>query len=171
MKILCLIPARSGSKGVPNKNIKLLGNKPLLAWSIEQALASKRVANMRIIVSTDSEEYKQIAIKWGAEVPFLRPIKISQDLSTDYEFISHALVWFKNKENYIPDIILQLRPTQPCRKVEDIDKLMDVTKQVEGHTICAFGDAAAWPIQGLIKHFRPEVEKRIAEYSKRNKVA
>ena len=56
-------------------------------------------------------------------------------------------------------------------KVEDIDKLMDVTKQVEGHTICAFGDAAAWPIQGLIKHFRPEVEKRIAEYSKRNKVA
>ena len=56
-------------------------------------------------------------------------------------------------------------------KVEDIDKLMDVTKQVEGHTICAFGDAAAWPIQGLIKHFRPEVEKRIAEYSKRNKAA
>jgi len=63
MKILCLIPARSGSKGVPNKNIKLLGNKPLLAWSIEQALASKRVANMRIIVSTESEEYQKIAQK------------------------------------------------------------------------------------------------------------
>jgi len=126
MKILCLIPARSGSKGVPNKNIKLLGNKPLLAWSIEQALASKRVANMRIIVSTDSEEYQKIAQKWGAEVPFLRPAKISQDLSTDYEFIKHALDWLELNENYIPDIILQLRPTQPCRKVEDIDKCLDI---------------------------------------------
>ena len=56
-------------------------------------------------------------------------------------------------------------------KLEDIDKLIDVTKQVEGHTICAFGDAAAWPIQGLIRHFRPEVEKRINEYNKQKDVA
>lgn len=126
MKILCLIPARSGSKGVPNKNIKLLYNKPLLAWSIEQALTSKRVSNMRIIVSTDSEKYKQVAIKWGAEVPFLRPAKISQDLSTDYEYVKHALDWLKLNENYVPNIVVQLRPTQPCRKVEDIDKCLDI---------------------------------------------
>ena len=56
-------------------------------------------------------------------------------------------------------------------KLEDIDKLIDVTKKVEGHTICAFGDAAAWPIQGLIKHFRPEIERRINEYKKDKKVA
>ena len=119
MNILCLIPARSGSKGIYNKNIKMLGDKPLIAWSIEGSKQSKY--NMKIIVSTDSKEYAVIARKYGAETPFLRPKEISQDLSTDYEFIKHALEWLKNNESYIPDIILQLRPTQPFRKVKDID--------------------------------------------------
>ena len=74
-KILCLIPARSGSKGIPHKNIKKLGGIPLLNWSICQAKASKYTTDMRIIVSTDSEEYAEIARKEGAEVPFLRPTK------------------------------------------------------------------------------------------------
>lgn len=123
-KILCLIPARSGSKGVPNKNIKNFKGKPLLAWSIEQAIQSKY--EMKIIVSTDSKEYAKISKDWGAEVPFLRPKNISGDLSNDYEFINHALTYLKNNENYIPDIILQLRPTQPCRKVKDIDNCLDL---------------------------------------------
>ena len=123
-KILCLIPARSGSKGIPNKNIKNFKGKPLLAWSIEQARES--TYNMRIVVSTDSLEYKSIAEKYGAEVPFLRPEKISKDLSNDYEFINHALSWLEKYEHYKPDIILQLRPTQPCRKVRDIDKCLDL---------------------------------------------
>jgi N-acylneuraminate cytidylyltransferase len=128
MKILCLIPARSGSKGLPDKNIKIMVNKPLLAWSIEQAKNTTyyKQGLMRIIVSTDSEKYKQVALKWGAEVPFLRPKKISEDLSTDYEFIKHALDWFLTEESYVPDIILQLRPTQPCRKTELIDKCIDI---------------------------------------------
>ena len=124
MKILCLIPARSGSKSLPHKNIKLLNNKPLLAYSIEQAKNSKY--NMRIIVSTDSKEYSDIANKYGAETPFLRPKEISQDNSTDFEFIKHAIEWLKENENYYPDIILQLRPTQPERKVSDIDKCLDI---------------------------------------------
>lgn len=124
MKILCLIPARSGSKSLPHKNIKLLNNKPLLAYSIEQAKNSKY--NMRIIVSTDSKEYSDIANKYGAETPFLRPKEISQDNSTDFEFIKHAIEWLKENENYYPDIILQLRPTQPDRKVSDIDKCLDI---------------------------------------------
>lgn len=74
MNILCIIPARSGSKGIPDKNIKLLNNKPLLAWSIIQAQESKH--KMKIFVSTDSEEYRDIAIKYGAEVPVLRPKEI-----------------------------------------------------------------------------------------------
>lgn len=123
VKILSLIPARSGSKELMHKNIKELNGKPLLAWSIEQAKKTEyfKNGNMKIIVSTDSEEYKQIALKWGAEVPFLRPKEISQDLSTDYEFINHAINWLKINEKYIPDIILHLRPTQPYRKVEDVD--------------------------------------------------
>ena len=124
MKILCIIPARSGSKGIPNKNIKLFHDKPLLAWSINQAQQSKY--NMRIIVSTDSQQYATIANNYGAETPFLRPPEISGDLSTDYECIKHGLDWLNLNENYIPDIVLQLRPTQPCRKVEDINKCLEL---------------------------------------------
>jgi len=128
MKILTIIPARSGSKGVINKNIRLLNNKPLLAWSIEKAKQTKHYknGNMKIIVSTDNEEYKQIALQWGAEVPFLRPKEISQDLSSDYEFINHSINWFKENQKYTPDVILHLRPTQPYRKVEDIDKCLKI---------------------------------------------
>jgi CMP-N,N'-diacetyllegionaminic acid synthase len=126
MKILTIIPARSGSKGVPNKNIKKFRDKPLLAWSIEQAKQTEYYKNMKIIVSTDSEKYKEIALKWGAEVPFLRPKELSEDLSTDYEFINHALNWLKTNQTYVPDIILHLRPTQPHRKIEDINKCLKI---------------------------------------------
>ena len=124
MKILTIIPARSGSKGIIDKNIRLLHNKPLIAWSIEQAKQS--MYDMRIIVSTDSENYRIIAKKYGAEVPFLRPKNISQDLSTDYEFIEHALGWLESNDGYVPDIILHLRPTQPHRLVEDIDSCLSI---------------------------------------------
>ena len=125
LKILTIIPARSGSKGLPDKNIKILVNKPLIAWSIEQAHQSKYSNQMRIIVSTDSEKYRDIALKYNAEVPFLRPNEISQDSSTDLEFIKHTLIWLQKNENYIPDYILQLRPTQPCRPKGVIDKCLD----------------------------------------------
>ena len=124
MIILCIIPARSGSKGIPHKNIKLLNNKPLIAYSILQALSSKY--KMKIVVSTDSKEYADIAIKYGAEVPCLRPEEISQDNSTDFKFINHMINYLNKNENYYPDIILQLRPTQPLRKIYDIDKCLDI---------------------------------------------
>lgn len=125
-KILCIIPARSGSKGIPNKNIKDFQGKPLLAWSISQAQSSKFNSKMKIIVSTDSEKYATIAKYYGAEVPFLRPKEISQDLSTDLECFQHAINWLETYENYYPDIILQLRPTQPCRNIKDIDDCIDI---------------------------------------------
>lgn len=125
-KILVLIPARSGSKGIPNKNIKDFCGKPLLAWSIEQAKNSKYIDNMKIVLSTDSVEYASIGEKYGAEVPFLRPKKLSQDKSIDIEFIKHAVDYLSEWEDYNSDIILQLRPTQPCRKVQDIDKCLDI---------------------------------------------
>lgn len=125
-KILCLIPARSGSKGIPHKNIKGLNGKPLIAYSIEQALQSRFNDSMRVVVTTDSEKYAEIAKKYGADVPFLRPSSISQDLSTDLEFMKHAIDWLKKNNNEDFDIILQLRPTQPMRKVEDIDKCLSL---------------------------------------------
>lgn len=124
IKILCIIPARSGSKGIPDKNIMDFKGKPLLSWSIQQAQQCKY--NMKIIVSTDSEKYAEISKQYGAEVPFIRPDKISGDTSTDFECIKHCVDWLEEKENYEPDIILHLRPTQPCRKVEDINMAIEV---------------------------------------------
>lgn len=121
--ILCVIPARSGSKELPHKNIKNYKGHPLLAHSIIQAKQSRY--DMRIVVSTDSEEYAGIAKIYGAEIPFLRPTEISQDLSTDYECIDHCLKRLKEYDNYEPDIILQLRPTQPERTVKHIDDCLE----------------------------------------------
>lgn len=124
MKILALIPARSGSKGIPDKNIKKFNGKPLIYWSIKHAKESKYID--KIIVSTDSVKYADIAKNYGAEVPFLRPVSISQDLSTDYEFVEHCLNWLKNNDKYYPDIIVQLRPTYPNRNVELIDDIIKI---------------------------------------------
>lgn len=121
--ILAIIPARGGSKRVPGKNIKYLGDKPLLAYSIEHAKQSKHIN--KVIVSTDSQEIADVALEYGAEVPFLRPAEISGDDSTDFEVFAHALKWLKENEGYEPDIVVQLRPTSPLRKVEDIDRAIE----------------------------------------------
>ena len=91
--IIAIIPARSGSKSIKDKNIKLLSGHPLIAYSIIAAKLSKKIE--RVIVSTDSEEYGDIAKKYGAEVPFIRPDKYSKDNSTDRYFFIHAIYWFK----------------------------------------------------------------------------
>ena len=119
-EILAVIPARGGSKGVPKKNIKLLCGKPLIVWTITEAKKSKYLT--RIIVSTDDEEIAEIAKRNGAEVPFLRPSEISGDLSTDVEFLLHALNFLKQKENYEPEIVLRLPPTSPLRTAKNIDE-------------------------------------------------
>jgi CMP-N-acetylneuraminic acid synthetase len=124
--ILCIIPARSGSKGLPDKNIRNFKGKPMLAWSIEHAQKCTYANMIRIIVSTDSKKYASIARQYGAETPFLRPEKISGDLSTDFECIKHCVDWLKQNENYNADIILHLRPTQPYRKVEDVNNCLDL---------------------------------------------
>lgn len=124
-KVIALIPARAGSKGVPNKNIRPLGGYPLIAWSIAAAKKSKLID--RVIVSTDSPEYAQLAINFGAEVPFLRPDEIAGDRSTDYDFIKHALDWFSANEDD-PEYIIHLRPTTPFRKPNLIDRAIDLFK-------------------------------------------
>ena len=117
---VALIPARSGSKGVKNKNILKVNGFPLLAFSIRAALLTKGID--RVVVSTDSRSYKKIALEYGADVPFLRPKNISGDRSTDYEFICHALDWFSTKEGEVPHSIVHLRPTTPFRDPKIIGK-------------------------------------------------
>ena len=118
-KIVALIPARSGSKGVPGKNIKLLAGFPLIAYSIKAALKSKLID--RVIVSTDSEEYANIAREYGAEVPFLRPSELSGDKAADTDFFKHAIDWFIENEGEVPEYFAHLRPTTPLREPNVID--------------------------------------------------
>lgn len=124
MKILALILARGGSQRVPRKNIKLLGGKPLIQYTLDTAKKSKYIN--RIIVSTDDEEIAKVAKKYGAEVPFMRPKEISQSDSTELQAFEHALKWLKENEGYEPDLIVKLFPTSPFRRVESIDKCVEL---------------------------------------------
>jgi len=121
--VLALIPARSGSKSIPDKNIRKINRKPMLAYSIGHALLSKYID--RVVVSTDSEKYARIAESYGAEVPFLRPPEISGDLSTDLEVFQHALNFFIQSEKWCPDICVHLRPTYPIRPDGLIDEMIE----------------------------------------------
>ncbi len=122
-EILAIIPARSGSKSVKDKNIRLIDGKPMLAYSIAHAKASKYIT--RTIVSTDSERYADIAREYGAEVPFMRPAKYATDTALDYDVFYHALNYLEEQEGYIPKLVVQLRPTYPTRNVEDIDRMIE----------------------------------------------
>jgi len=122
-EIIALIPARSGSKGVINKNIMLFNGIPLIAYSISAAKKSKLID--RVIVSTDSKEYVDIALKYGAEAPFLRPKNIAGDNATDQQFFSHAIDWLKKNELFTPKFIAHLRPTTPIRDPQILDKALN----------------------------------------------
>ena len=126
-EVLALIPARGGSKGIPRKNLINLLGKPLIAWSIEQAISSRYID--RVIVSTDDKEIKEVALSYGGEVPFLRPKEISADSSTDLECFDHCLNFLEEDENYSPEIIVHLRPTGPARSVKIIDEAIKLFKQ------------------------------------------
>ncbi len=124
-KVVALIPARAGSKGVPDKNIRSLGGYPLLAWSIAACLKTKAID--RVIVSTDSEDYATLARSLGADVPFLRPAEISGDCATDYDFVLHAMNWLKENSSE-PDLIAHIRPTTPFRDPELMDEAIEYFK-------------------------------------------
>jgi N-acylneuraminate cytidylyltransferase/CMP-N,N'-diacetyllegionaminic acid synthase len=130
--ILAIIPARGGSKGIPNKNIKLLANKPLIAYTIEEAFKSRFLD--RVIVSTDNSEIANISKKYGAEVPFMRPKNLAEDTTPMHLVLQHAVKYLEKKKNYKIDIIVRLQPTSPFRKVSDIDaaieKLLDTNADV-----------------------------------------
>lgn len=121
---LALIPARSGSKSLPDKNIRHWAGKPLIAHSIEQARACQRID--RVVVSTDSARYAGIAREWGADTPFLRPAELAADDSRDLEVFVHALEWLRDHEGFEPDIVVHLRPTYPERDVADITAMVDL---------------------------------------------
>ena len=120
-KVLAIIPARAGSKGLPGKNIKPLMGKPLLAWPIEAALGSSLVD--KVIISTDSQAFADIAVEHGAQAPFLRPAEFASDTASSMDFIIHALDYFEQQgEHY--DYLVLLEPTSPLTETADIDSAL-----------------------------------------------
>lgn len=119
MRVLALIPARGGSKGIPRKNITPLGGKPLIAWTIEAARAASAIT--RVVVSTDDAEISDVARAHGAEVPFLRPGDISDDAAPALPVIRHALHALQTLDGWTADAIAYLQPTSPFRDGQHID--------------------------------------------------
>lgn len=125
-KILAIIPARAGSKGIPGKNIKRIAGQPLIAWTIQQALGSKLLD--KIIVSTDGEEIAQISLSAGADVPFLRPADLAQDHSPTSDVVVHALDFYASRGvDY--EMVAVLEPTSPLRKSLDIDRGINLLRE------------------------------------------
>ena len=120
-KVLALIPARGGSKGLPGKNIKDLCGMPLLAWPIRAAKESNYID--QVIVSTENKNYADIAKSYGASVPFIRPAKLARDDSTTYLVVEHALNYMKS-QNEIYDYMVLLEPTSPLTTSKDIDEAL-----------------------------------------------
>ena len=123
MKTAAYIFARGGSKGLPGKNLRLLDGKPLIAWSIEHALSVKRIDD--VIVSTDSYEIADIAIKYGAIVPFNRPAELAEDDSPEWLAWQHALINAKTLGDYNTDVMVSVPATAPLRLPIDIDNCLD----------------------------------------------
>jgi YrbI family 3-deoxy-D-manno-octulosonate 8-phosphate phosphatase len=117
--VLAIVPARGGSKGIPRKNIRSFAGYPLVAYSIMAGLRAETVS--RVIVSTDDEEIADVARRFGADVPFLRPAELAQDNSLDLPLFQHALTWLAEHEDYRPDVVVQLRPTSPIRPRTCVD--------------------------------------------------
>lgn len=124
--ILAIIPARSGSKSIKDKNLVLLGGKPLIAWSIQTALKCRKID--RVIVSTDSKKYAKIVEKYGAEVPFLRPKSLSTDTSPVIQTIKHTITKLEKKGDRI-DIITLLQPTNPFRRVKNLNESLKMVQK------------------------------------------
>ncbi len=138
IEVLAVIPARGGSKGLPGKNIRLLNGIPLIAYSVAAAKQSQLVN--RIICTTDCEKIASFARTFGAETPFLRPTDLAGDHSTDLEVFVHLLEWLNINDYYVPDIVVQLRPTSPIRPVgfidEGVNKLLSDPSLDSLRTVC-----------------------------------
>lgn len=123
-EIIAIIPARSGSKGIKNKNLQILGGKSLVAWPIELAKSVKKIT--RIIVSTDDKKITKAAKEYGAEVPFLRPKSLAKDETPTLPVLQHCLKYLREKEGYKPEIVCCLYPTAPFLKRKTIVKALSL---------------------------------------------
>lgn len=149
LKAIAFIFARGGSKGLPGKNIRPLGGKPLIAWAIEHALAVKRIT--RVIVSTDSIEIAQVARAHGAEVPFIRPSELAGDDSPEWLAWRHALNYLLDSDGVLPDAMVSVPTTAPLRLPEDIENCLDEYEKGDVDMVITVTDAHRSPYFNMVK--------------------
>ncbi|HIG67603.1 MAG TPA: acylneuraminate cytidylyltransferase family protein [Porticoccaceae bacterium] len=149
MKAVAFIFARGGSKGLPGKNIRPLGGKPLIAWSIEHALSVKRVE--RVIVSTDSEEIAAVARDFGAEVPFMRPSELAQDTSPEWLAWRHALNYLRESTGVLPEVMVSVPTTAPLRLTVDIENCLDEYEKGNVDMVITVTEAHRSPYFNMVK--------------------
>jgi CMP-N,N'-diacetyllegionaminic acid synthase len=128
-KVIAIIPARGGSKGLPGKNIKPLCGRPLITWSIEAGLGSQYIDE--VMVTTDSAEIATIARDFGASVPFIRPAELASDIATTIDTVKHVIDFYGSKLNKRFDYIVLLEPTSPLREKNDLDEMLEKINLVD----------------------------------------
>ncbi len=142
-KILAVIPARGGSKGIPHKNIIDLSGKPLISYTIEAAIGSRYIDY--VMVSTDDEEIARVSLEHGAEVPFMRPAELASDTAGTEGVMIHAINSLKEKGEFFSDLIL-LQPTEPLRTTQDIDKAIEIYNDNECRSLVSVNEVDDNPI-------------------------
>ncbi len=146
---ICIIPARGGSKGIPRKNVRKLAGKPLIAYTIAQALQSRYID--RTVVSTDDEEIADISKQYGAEVPFIRPSDLSGDDASTIDVLLHAIKWMEQYEKYNFDILVLLHTTTPLRRISDIDSCIKLLIETKADNVFSVTEAHRNPYFNMIE--------------------
>jgi CMP-N,N'-diacetyllegionaminic acid synthase len=154
--VVAIVPARGGSRKVPRKNVRIVGGKPMIAWTLEAARACTSID--RTIVSTDDSEIAAVAREYGGDVPYLRPAELAGDDVTDLPVFQHALSWLDAHDNWRPDIVVHLRPTAPLRRAEHIRESLELLCATGGdsvRSVCAAGQHPykCWRLEG--RELRP----------------
>jgi len=149
MKAVAFIFARGGSKGLPGKNIYPFNGNPLIAWSIEQALSVARIE--RVIVSTDSKEIAEVALLYGAEVPFIRPPELATDKSPEWFAWRHGLNYLRESMDSLPEVMLSIPATAPLRLSVDIEKCLDEYEKGAVEVVITVTNAHRSPYFNMVK--------------------
>jgi len=147
--ILCVVPARGGSKGLPGKNIRQLEGKPLIAYTIEQAKGSKYID--RVIVSTEDEQIAEVAVKFRAEVPFKRPRELAEDDSSMMDVLLHSVKWMEEEAQFKFDILVLLHVTTPLRDTEDIDTCIELLVDEKAENVFSVTEACRNPYFNMVE--------------------
>lgn len=165
MLVLAIIPARGGSKGIPRKNIVMLGGQPVIAWAIQAGVQARLVD--RVIVSTDDQEIADVARQYGGEVPFLRPAELAADDTPDLPVFQHAVRWLEEHEGFRPEIIVNLRPSSPLRRSQHVDAAIQLlldTGADSAKSVCLARQHPhkMWRLRGSTLHSFQRTRMRLA---------